>query len=105
MKAFKLSNLTHEVWKDERTRALRIRKGEVGIIIEVVVDKILEGLLTYGKVKLQGLFTLDIRKAKGRRIANIQTGEKMYSKDYYKIGLTPSKDLKDGLEEIRNSDN
>lgn len=99
MKALKLSKLIHEVWKDERTRELRLRKDEVKILVDVVIDHILEGLLTYGKIKLQGLFTLKIKEAKGRKIANPQTGEEMYSSDYNKISIEPSKRLKDGLKD------
>lgn len=97
-----LSKLIHEVWKDKRTRELRLRKDEVKVVVEVMIDHIVKGLLKYGKVKMKGLFTLDIRKAKGRRIANPQTKEPMYSKDYYKIGLEPSKNLREGLEDLRD---
>jgi len=97
----KLSKLIHEVWKDERTRELRLRKDEVKILVDVVLDHMLEGLLSYGKLKLQGLFTLDIRRAKGRRIMNPQTGEEMYSSDYNKIGIEPSKRLKEGLKDYK----
>jgi nucleoid DNA-binding protein len=99
-----LSKLIHKVWKDERTRELRLRKDEVKVVVEVLIDHIVDGLLKYGKVKMKGLFTLDIRKAKGRKIANPQTGESMYSKDYYKVGLEPSKKLKEGLEKLREED-
>lgn len=98
----KLSRLIHEVWKDKRTKELRLRKDEVKILVDVVLDHILEGLLTYGKVKLQGLFTLSIKRAKGRRIANPQTGEEMFSNDYNKLKLEPSKRLKDGLKDYEN---
>lgn len=97
----KLSELIHAVWKDERTRELRLRKDEVKVVIEVLIDHIVKGLLQYGVIKMQGLFTLDIRKARGRRIRNPQTKEVMYSKDYYKVGLEPSKVLKEGLEDMR----
>lgn len=96
-----LSDLIHEVWKDKRTRELKLRKDEVEVVVKVFVDHIVKALLQYGKVKMQGLFTLEIRKAKGRKIANPQTKEKMYSEDYYKVGLIPSKKLKGGLEEMR----
>lgn len=101
MKALKLSKLIHEVWKDERTRELRLRKDEVKVVVDVVIDHILKGLLSYGKIKLQGLFTLKIKEAKGRKIANPQTGEEMYSSDYNKISIEPSKRLKDGLKEYK----
>jgi nucleoid DNA-binding protein len=96
-----LSKLIHEVWKDERTRELRLRKDEVKVVVEVLIDHIVKGLLKYGKVKMKGLFTLDIRKAKGRKIANPQTKEEMYIDDYYKVGVEPSKRLKEGLEDLR----
>lgn len=93
-----LSKLIHEVWKDDRTRELRLRKDEVKILAEVFIDHIGNGLLKHGVVKLQGLFTLEIRQAKGRRIKNPQTGEHMFSSDYHKIGIKPSKKIKDGLK-------
>lgn len=99
-----LSKLVHEVWKDPRTRAMRLRKDEVRILVEVVIDRIVEGLLTYGRVKLQNLFTLDIRKAKGRNIAHPQTGQPMEIDDYYKVGVEPSKRLKNGLKELREKE-
>jgi nucleoid DNA-binding protein len=99
-----LSKLIHEVWKDERIREIRLRKDEVKLVVEVLIDHIVDGLLKNGKVKMKGLFTLDIRKAKGRKIRNPQTGEPMYSKDYYKVGLEPSKDLKEGLEKLRDNE-
>lgn len=96
-----MSQLLSEVHKDERVKQLRLRKDEVKIVIEVVIDHIGRGLLKYGKVKLQNLFTLDVRKIKGRRIRNPQTGEIMYSKDYHRIGLIPSKRIKDGLKSFK----
>lgn len=102
MNELNLSKLIHEVWKDERTRELKIRKSEVELVVKVFVDHIVKALLSHGKVKMQGLFTLDIRKAKGRKIRNPQTKEIMYSRDYHKVGLEPSKKLKDGLKELDN---
>jgi len=92
------------VWKDERIREVRIRKSEVKLVIEVLIDHIVKGLLENKKVKLKGLFTLNIRKAKGRKISNPKTGEIMFSKDYYKVGIEPSKNLKEGLEKLREED-
>lgn len=95
-----LSNLIHEVWKDKRVRELRIRKDEIKIIVNVIIEKIGEGLLKHRFVKLQGLFTLELRKAKGRKIANPNNGEHMFSKDYYKIGVKPSKKVKEDLKDL-----
>jgi nucleoid DNA-binding protein len=97
-----LSQLIHEVWKDERTREKRLRQDEVEVVVKVLIDHIVKNLLQYGKVKMHGLFTLDIRKAKGRKIANPQTKKEMYIDDYYKIGLEPSKKLKKGLEDLKD---
>ena len=98
----KLSELKHRVWKDERIKDLRLRKDEIKLIIDVVLEYILKGLLEDKLIKLKGLFTLDVRKAKGRKISNPQTGEHMHSEDYYKVGITYSKVLKDGLENLRD---
>lgn len=94
-----LSELIREVWKDKRTREMRLRQDEVKLVIEVFIDHIIKSLLKYGKIKMNGLFTLEIRKAKGRKIKNPQTKEVMYSSDYNKIGLKPYKRLKDGLKD------
>lgn len=96
-----LSQLKNAVHKDKRIKELRLRKDEVKIIVDVVIDHIVKGFLTNGIIKLQGLFTLTIKEAKGRRIRNPQTGEEMYSKDYNKIGIEPSKRLKDGLRNYK----
>lgn len=95
-----VSDLISAVHKDARVKQLRLRKDEVKILTEVFIDHIGKGLLQYGIIKLQGLFTLDIRKAKGRKIANPQSGKHMYSKDYYKVGIKPSKKIKEGLSNL-----
>jgi nucleoid DNA-binding protein len=99
VKALTLKQLIHAVWKDERTRELRLRKDEVKILAEVFVDHIGKGLLKHGVIKLQNLFTLEIRRLKGRKIRNPQTGEHMRSKDTYRIGIKPSKRIKEGLKD------
>jgi nucleoid DNA-binding protein len=83
---------------------MRLRKDEVKVLVEVVIDHILKGLLKYGQVKMKNLFTLDIRKAKGRRIANPRTGKPMEIESYYKIGVEPSKKLREGLQEMKERD-
>jgi len=96
-----LSDLIHEVWKDERVRKLKIRKSEVRVIVKVAVEHMVNGLINNGKLMLTNLFTLDIRKIKGRKIMNLQTGKHMHSKDYYKVGLEPSKKLKNELKKLK----
>lgn len=96
-----LSQLKSAVHKDKRVRDMRLRKDEVKILVDVVIEHIVKGFLEHGKMKLQGLFTLTIKKAKGRKIANPQTGEEMYSSDYNKIGIEPSKRLKEGLKNYK----
>ncbi|UUV45912.1 DNA-binding protein HU [Bacillus phage vB_BanS-Thrax3] len=96
-----LSELIHKVWKDKRVKDLGIRKSEVKVVVKVAVDHMVKGLLEYGKLKLTGLFTLVVKKAKGRRIRNPQTGEITYSNDYNKINIKPSQRLKDGLKKFK----
>lgn len=97
----KLSNLIHEVWKDERVRALRIRKSEIAIIAEVFLEHLEKGLMKYGFVKLHKFFTLEIRKARGRKIRNPQTKKEMYIEDYHKVGIIPSKNMKKELKDYK----
>lgn len=99
-----LSQLKSAVHKDPRIKELRLRKDEVKIIVDVIIEHMRNGLLNYGKLKLQGLFTLKTKKAKGRKISNPKSGEHMYSQDYYKVKLEPSKKLKDGLTKLRDND-
>lgn len=96
-----LSKLIKKVSKDKRIKEMGIRQYEVDLVIKVFVETLLTTFLTYGKVKIQGLFSLSIRRAKGRRIRNPQTKEIMYSSDYYKVKLEPSKKLKEGLREFK----
>lgn len=97
-----LSELIREVSKDERIKEIKLRQYEVKVVVKVLIDHIVKALLRDKIVKMQGLFTLEVRKAKGRRMRNPQTGEVMYSKDYYKVRLEPSKPLKEGLENLRD---
>jgi len=99
-----LSELIKKVSKDKRIKDMGIRQYEVKVVIKVFVELLLKSLLTYGVVKIQGLFTLKLRKAKGRKIVNPQSGEYMHSKDYYKVGIEPSKRLKEGLKKLRDSE-
>lgn len=99
-----LSELIKKVSKDKRIKDMGIRQYEVKVVIKVFVELLLKSLLTYGVVKIQGLFTLKLRKAKGRKIVNPQSGKYMYSKDYYKVGIEPSKKLKEGLKKLRDSE-
>jgi nucleoid DNA-binding protein len=96
-----LSKLVSAIHKDKRVKEMRLRKDEVKILVDVVIDHIIEGLLHHGILKIQGLFTLKIKKARGRKIANPQTGEEMYSNDYNKIRIEPSKRLKEGMKNFK----
>lgn len=98
-----LSNLVSRVHKDERVKDLRLRKDEVKIVVEVLIEHIINGLFEFGFVKIRGLFTIKVKKSKGRKISNPQTREEMYVEDYYKLNLEPSKKIKENLEELRES--
>lgn len=95
-----LSKLIHEVWKNEKVQNLGLRKSDVAVVIKVFADIIVRSLLNVGTVKIEGLFTLIVKKAKGRTISNPKTRELMEIDDYLKIKINPSKRLKDGLREI-----
>lgn len=96
-----LSKLIHDVYKDERVRELELKKNEVKVTVEVMAEHMVKGLLEYGKLKMQGFFSLKIKKNKGRKIANPSTGEHMVIKDYYKVNITPSKNFKEQLKKIK----
>jgi nucleoid DNA-binding protein len=98
VKALKLTKLIHEIWKDERVKELGLRKGEVELLVKVFLEYIGKNLIKHNVVKLRGLFTLEIRTAKGRRIRDLNTGEETFSKDYKKIGIKPSNWMKEELK-------
>ncbi|WP_180232344.1 HU family DNA-binding protein [Priestia megaterium] len=97
-----LTQLIHEVWKDEEVRKLevKLRKDEVKVVVNATLKHIGKGLVKYGKVKLKGLFTLEVREVKGRKIHDFKTGGETYSKDYKKIGIETSKNLKEELKKL-----
>ncbi len=97
-----LSKLIHEIWKDEEVKARRFTKDEVDLIVKVFIKYAVKNLLENKVLKLRGLITLHVKKSKGRRMINPQTKEEMFSKDYYRIGLKPSKELKEGLDRLRD---
>lgn len=97
----KLTDLIHEVWKDERVRDTGVRKHEVGIIIKVMIDKIKEGLLKSGKVQLRGLFTILLKKAKGGRAKHPNSGKEIFVEDYHKISVITSENFKEEIKQIK----
>jgi len=99
------SELIHKTWEHENVRGAKIRKSDVKIVLYTFTDILIESLITQGKAKIQSLFTLKIKKVKSRRIANPQNKELMYTDDYYKINIEPSKRLKNELIEMRNKNN
>lgn len=99
-----LTELIHEIWKDERVQKLKIRKRDIGTIVKVTIDQIVKNLFKYGLVKLRGLFTVKLRKVKGRNIAHLQTKEIIKVDDYYRVAIKPSKRVERKLEEIRYKD-
>lgn len=96
-----MTELTKAVFNDERVKELGMRGHEVKVLVRVVLEHMGKGLIEHGKIKLQGLFSMEIRGAKGRRIANPQTGEEMFSKDYNKLNVEPSKKLKDEMKKLK----
>jgi nucleoid DNA-binding protein len=96
-----IEDLQKAVHKDERVKDLRIRRDEVNILVKVILEQMFKGLIRDGKLKLQNLFSLDIREIKSRRIRNPQTKELMYTSDYNKVGIEPSGKLKEELKKYK----
>lgn len=94
-----LTEIIHKVWEDRRVRELRTRKDEVETVLKVFVDVVRTEIVKGTKIKLHRLFSLSIKKNKKRRIMNPQTKKHMYTKDYYKVHIEPSKNLKDALKD------
>ena len=94
----KLSEIIHEVWKDEEMKRLQIRKTDVEAVIKTTLKVISKAIVKEGIVKLHGFFTLKTKEVKGRRIMNLHTQEHMYTKDYTKLTIEPSQNLKDELK-------
>lgn len=96
-----LSELIHKIWEDEEIRKRKIRKSDVEIIMKSFVRIAVSSLFKYGQLKMQGLFTLGIKRIKGRTIGHPQTKEEMEIDDYYKVTLKPSKAIKDRLKSMK----
>lgn len=86
----KLSKIIHNTWKDERVKELKIKKGDVKIICTAFIDNIFLALIETGEAKLLNLFTLTLKKSKGRKIRNISTKETMVTSDFYRVNVEPS---------------
>lgn len=88
--------LVHETWKDERVRKLKVKKGEVQTILSVMLEKMIDGLISERTVKLRGFFTVELRKVKGRT-TKIGDNEVKYD-DYDKVAINPSEKIKKRLK-------
>lgn len=102
MKYGELINATH---KDKRLREHRVTKDITRLVISVFVEKMFESLVNDGKVSIKNLFTLNVKKNKGKRILDLNTKKHKITKDYYRIIATPSERVKDNLKErAKNED-
>lgn len=59
--------------------------------------EILAGLRRHGKIKIVGLGTFEVKKAKARSGHNPLTGKDMRIRSYYRIKFKATKKLKDGV--------
>ena len=96
MRYGELISATH---KDARLRERRINKDITKLVISVFVEKMFEALITDGKVAIKNLFTLNVKKNKGKRILDLNTKEHRMTNDYYRIVVTPSERIKENLKE------
>lgn len=90
-----LKKIVRATWEDERVRELKIKIGEVRIILEVMLEKLEESLITNKVVKIRDFFTLELRTIKGRK-TKIGENEVQYD-DYEKIVIKPSRRMKDNV--------
>jgi len=96
MKYTELINATH---KDKRLREKRITKDTTRLIIGVFAEKMFESLVVDGKLSIKNLFTLNVKKNKGKRILDLNTKKHRKTKDYYRVIVVPSERMKDNLKE------
>lgn len=90
----RLTQIVREVRKDPRIKEKFITNAQIELVIKVFIEKIKEALIKDGEAKIYNLFTLQFRRSKGRKIKTINKKE-MMTADYIRIGVKPSKDLRD----------
>lgn len=95
----KFTELKQAVYKDERLRKERITRAQLNLVVSVFCEKLFEALIMNDKVSIPNLFTLSLRKNKGKRIINPKTKEPMVTKDFYRVLVGQSTKLKDNLKE------
>lgn len=77
--------------------ALEISKKDAKEVTNAVMDGILEGILTEGKVSLVGFGTFSAVKKEARTARNPQTGEAVEVPEKYVPKFKPSNNLKEAL--------
>lgn len=90
-----LKKLIRETWEDERVRELKIKIGEVRIILEVMLEKLEEGLINNKIIKIRDYFSIEVKTIKGRK-TKIGDNEVEYD-DFEKIVIRPSKRMKNNI--------
>lgn len=97
-----LSELKHEIWKDKRVKEIGLKKSEVKILVDVFIEHIRLAILKHGVVKLQGLFTIKVKRAKGRKMKNL-TGETIKLNDYNKLNFSLSEKTRKVLKQYEET--
>ena len=92
-----IKKIVDEVWKDEVLRENKITKREIKLILEAFKRYIPEEIVENGEFKFLGLFTLKVKSVRGWNSVNFKTGEKVKINDFKRIYISPSKKLKNKL--------
>lgn len=95
----KFTELKQATYADERLRKEKITRAQLNLVVTVFCEKMFEALVIGGKVSIPNLFTLNLRKNKGKRIVNPITKKPMVTKDFYRVLVSQSGRLKDNLKE------
>ena len=92
-----IKKIVDEVWKDEVLRENKITKREIKLILEAFKRYIPEKIVEDREFKFLGLFTLKVKSVRGWNSVNFKTGEKVKINDFNRIYISPSKKLKNKL--------
>ena len=92
-----IKKIVDEMWKDEILRENKITKIEIKLILEAFKRYIPEKIVEDGEFKFLGLFTLKVKSVRGWNSVNFKTGEKVKINDFKRIYISPSKKLKNKL--------
>ena len=97
-----LKGLYREVWEDEELRKNKVTQSTVILVIDAFGRVIKKSLKEKGFFRWKNHFSFHAVKIKGWNTKSVRTGKDEKIKDFKRIYVRPSKDLK---EEVNKQDN